>query len=379
MSGMADNSGFAPWPEALAALARPEIRSLTMYRHAPWDPAYERLHANENPWRNPADVSAAGLNRYPEPHPYVLEARLAELYGVTPDCLIAGRGSDEIIDLLVRVFCAAGRDAILQSSPTFGMYAVAAGVQGAAVVDVPLRRDEGYALDVDGVLAALRDGGRAADQPRVKLVFLCAPNNPTGNDLPMEVLEHVLESLAGQAIVAVDEAYIEFSSRASALSRLSRFPHLVVMRTLSKAYGLAGVRCGVALAHPALIGLLRRAIPPYAIPEPCIEAILAALGPEGLAASQVTRTTLLAERPRVMQALATSPWIRRVWPSEANFVMVDCTDAAGVMTRAREVRLLLRDFSGGVRTPGAVRISLGTPEQNTRLLQALDCAFEVVP
>ena len=362
------STAFSPWSEALFALARPEIRSLAPYRHAPWDPAYERLHANENPWRNPADTSSAGLNRYPEPHPHVLEARLAELYGVAPECLIAGRGSDEAIDLLVRVFCRAGQDAVLQCPPTFGMYSVAAGVQGAAVVDVPLLREQGYAADVDGILAAARN----TSGPRVKLVFLCSPNNPTGNDMPVADIEFLLRELAGQALVVVDEAYVEFSGRESLASRLGEFPHLVVMRTLSKAYGLAGVRCGVAIGHPDLVGLLRRAIPPYAIPEPCIEAILAALGPAGLAMAEETRQALLDMRPRVAAALAASPWVSRVWPTAANFIMVDSPDPAAVMARARDVRLLLRDFSSGARTPGAVRISLGTPEQNSRLLRALD-------
>lgn len=359
---------FTPWPETLSSLARPEIRSLAPYRHAPWDPAFERLHANENPWRNPADTSTAGLNRYPEPHPLVLETRLAELYGVAPECLIAGRGSDEAIDLLVRVFCAAGKDAVLQCPPTFGMYAVAAGVQGAAVVNVPLLREQGYAADLPGILAAVRN----ADGPRVKLVFLCAPNNPTGNDMPLTDIEFLLRELAGEALVVVDEAYVEFSGRESLATRLVEFPHLVVMRTLSKAYGLAGVRCGVAIGHPDLIGLLRRAIPPYAIPEPCIEAILAALGPAGMAMAEETRQSLLAMRPKMMAALTKSPWVTKVWPTASNFIMVDSHDPAAVMARAREVRLLLRDFSAGARTPGAVRISLGTPEQNARLLQALE-------
>ncbi len=365
---MSEVAAFTPWPEALFVLARPEIRSLAPYRHAPWDPAYERLHANENPWRNPADRSTAGLNRYPEPHPLVLEARLAELYGVAPECLIAGRGSDEAIDLLVRVFCAAGKDAVLQCPPTFGMYAVAAGVQGAAVVDVPLLREQGYAADLPGILAAARN----PQGPRVKLVFLCAPNNPTGNDMPLADIEFLLRELEGQALVVVDEAYVEFSGRASLATRLTEFPHLVVMRTLSKAYGLAGVRCGVAVGHPDLIGLLRRAIPPYAIPEPCIEAILAALGPAGSAMAEDTRQTLLTMRPQMMTALAASKWVKHVWPSASNFIMVDSHDPATIMSRAREVRLLLRDFSSGARTPGAVRISLGTPEQNARLLRALD-------
>ena len=364
---MNDTAPFSPWPESLLALARPEIRSLAPYRHAPWDPAYERLHANENPWRNPADTSIAGLNRYPEPHPLALESRLAELYGVPPQCLIAGRGSDEAIDLLVRVFCAAGHDAILQCPPTFGMYSVAAGVQGAAVVDVPLLRDAGYSLDLPGIIAAARNTSGS----RVKLVFLCAPNNPTGNDVPLAHVEFLLRELEGQAIVVVDEAYVEFSGRESLAARLGEFPHLVVLRTLSKAYGLAGVRCGVAISHPDLVGLLRRAIPPYAIPEPCIEAILAALGPAGMTMADHTQRQLLAMRPAMLTALAAAPTVTKVWPSATNFIMLDSTDPAAIMIKAREVRLLLRDFSSGTRTPGAVRISLGTPEQNMRLLRAL--------
>ncbi len=365
---MNDSARFTSWPESLLSLARPEIRSLATYRHAPWDPAYERLHANENPWRNPADTSTAGLNRYPEPHPLALESRLAELYGVPPQCLIAGRGSDEAIDLLVRVFCAAGQDAILQCPPTFGMYAVAAGVQGAAVVDVPLLRDAGYALDLPGLVAAARNTAGS----RVKLVFLCAPNNPTGNDVPLAHIEFLLRELEGQAIVVVDEAYVEFSGRESLAARLGEFPHLVVLRTLSKAYGLAGVRCGVAIGHPDLVGLLRRAIPPYAIPQPCIEAILAALGPAGRTMADHTQRQLLAMRPAMLTALAAVPTVTKVWPSATNFIMLDSTDPAAIMVKAREVRLLLRDFSSGIRTPGAVRISLGTPEQNARLLRALD-------
>jgi histidinol-phosphate aminotransferase len=355
--------------DAVLALARPGIRRLAPYRHASWQPGFERLHANENPWRNPADTSAAGLNTYPEPHPLALEARLAELYGVAPAALIAGRGSDEAIDLLVRVFCADGEDAVMACPPTFGMYAVAAGVQGAAVVEVPLLADRGYALDVAGVIAA----ARATTGPRVKLVFLCTPNNPTCNEMAMADLEAVLRALAGQCLVVVDEAYVEFCARPSLASRLAEFPHLVVLRTLSKAYALAGARCGVAIGDPAVVELLRRVIPPYALPEPCIEAILAALQPAAVAVADATRATLLAQRARLAAALPTSPLVRKVWPSDANFLLVECTDAAAVLARAREVRLLLRDFSTNPRTPGGVRISIGTPDQNTRLLGALGC------
>ena len=157
----------------LDAIARPDIRSLQPYQHASWEPGLVRLHANELPWRSLADASEAGLNRYPEPHPLALAARLAELYEVDAGSVLACRGSDEAIDLLTRCYAQHGRDAVLITPPTFGMYALCARVQGAAVIEVPLRRAAGYELDLPELLAALT--------PAVKLVYLCSPNNPTGN------------------------------------------------------------------------------------------------------------------------------------------------------------------------------------------------------
>src|SRR6185295_6917243 len=172
--------------------------------HASWDPAYDRLHANELPWRAETDRSIEGLNRYPEPHPHALAARLAELYGVPAAQLLPGRGSDESIDLLVRGFCRAGVDNVIICPPTFGMYSVAARIQGAEVREVPLTKDA-FALDVAGIL-------RAQDA-NTKIVFLCSPNNPTGNLIPPESIERVLEGVDG--LVVVDEAYLEFSGSAS--------------------------------------------------------------------------------------------------------------------------------------------------------------------
>ena len=253
----------------VAMLARPDILALEPYRHAAWEPALERLHANENPWRFTGDNSRAGLNRYPEPYAYDLEERLARLYGVPPAWLLAGRGSDEGIDLLLRSFCAAGRDAVLICPPTFGMYAFAARVQGALVVEVPLVRAAGYALDEDALVAALT--------PAVRLVFLCTPNNPTGQALDAAVIERIARRVAERALVVVDEAYAEFADGPGCIGRLAALPNLVVLRTLSKAYALAGARCGVVLAAPELIELLRRVIPPYAIPAPTSEAVQLAL------------------------------------------------------------------------------------------------------
>jgi histidinol-phosphate aminotransferase len=347
----------------VARLARPEILALMPYAHASWDLAFERLHANENPWRYLGDRSAAGLNRYPEPQPRAVEARLAALYGVAPAQLIAGRGSDEGIDLLTRAFLVPGRDAALICPPTFGMYALATRIQGAALVELPLERAAGYALDPAALVAAVT--------PAVKLVFLCTPNNPTGHALDPALIERLARELADRALLVVDEAYGEFSAAPSLAARLGSLPNLVVLRTLSKAYALAGARVGAVLAGAPVIELLRRVLPPYSMPTPTIEAVLAALEPAPLARAQARIAELRAERARLAAALGALPLVRRVWPSEANFLLVECRDAAAVLGRARAAGLLLRDFSGGPLTPAAVRTTVGTPAQNDRLLEGL--------
>ncbi len=196
----------------ILALARPDIVALKAYSHASWDPAFERLHANELPWRAETDRSQAGLNRYPEPHPHVLARRLAALYDVPDEQLLPGRGSDESIDLLVRGFCRAGVDNVVICPPTFGMYAVAARIQGAEVREVPLLPGRGFALDTAGVLAAC--------DTNTKIVFLCSPNNPTGNAMEPGAIEQLLRTLANRSLVVVDEAYIEFSGDASLTNAL---------------------------------------------------------------------------------------------------------------------------------------------------------------
>jgi histidinol-phosphate/aromatic aminotransferase/cobyric acid decarboxylase-like protein len=209
----------------LTDIARPEIRALRAYEHATWEPGLIRLHANELPWRASEDSSEAGLNRYPEPHPLALGAALAAFYGVAPATLLCARGSDEAIDLLIRAYCRAGQDAIVVCPPTFGMYSVAARVQGAAIIEVPLQREQGYACD----LAALQ----AQCTPAVKLVFLCSPNNPTGNRLDTSAILALAHALQGRALLVVDEAYVEFADGPSLLGQLPGLPGLVVLRTLS--------------------------------------------------------------------------------------------------------------------------------------------------
>lgn len=345
----------------ILALARPEIVALKAYSHASWDEGFDRLHANELPWRAETDRSLAGLNRYPEPHPYALAQRLAELYGVEAAQLLPGRGSDESIDLVVRGFCRAGIDNVIICPPTFGMYSVAARIQGAEVREVPLLRAQGYALDTQAVLAACDDNTR--------VVFLCSPNNPTGNVMAPAAMEQVLQKLVDKALVVVDEAYIEFSGDASLTKALDRFSNLVVLRTLSKAFGLAGARVGSLIASAEIVALLSKVIPPYSIPQLTIEAVLATLAPPQLAVQRERVAQVRLERERVCAALAGKHSVRKLWPSVTNFLLADFTDARSTLAAARAAKLLIRDMRNV--SPDSLRISVGTPEQNDRLLRSI--------
>ena len=346
---------------SILALARPDIVSIKAYSHASWDPAFERLHANELPWRAETDRSLAGLNRYPEPHPHVLAQRLATLYGVQDEQLLPGRGSDESIDLLVRGFCRAGVDNVIICPPTFGMYAVAARIQGAEVREVLLLSGRGFALDTARVLAAC--------DANTRIVSLCSPNNPTGNAMDPVAIEQVLSALANRSLVVVDEAYIEFSGDASLTAALARFPNLVVLRTLSKAFGLAGARVGSLIAQPAIVALLAKVIPPYSIPQLTIETVLATLADPQLAIQRERVAQIRAERERLRAALANCRPVQKIWPSVANFLLVDFTDADAVLASARAAKLLIRDMRNV--SPQSLRISVGSPEQNDRLIRSL--------
>jgi histidinol-phosphate aminotransferase len=344
-------------------LARPDILSLQPYQHAAWEPSLERMHANEMPWRASGDESRAGLNRYPEPQPAELIDHLARLYGVSPENVLAGRGSDEGIDLLVRAFCRAEHDSVLICPPTFGMYKVSARIQGAHVIEVPLLKERGFAFDVDGVLAACREG--------VKLIFVCSPNNPTGNLVERATIERLCAALADRALVAVDEAYIEFAASQSVLSLLDRYANLVVLRTLSKAYALAGARCGAVIGHAELIALLARVITPYALPEPTIEAVLDLTDDAHQAEARKRIAEVLSERARVATELSKAALVRRVWPSATNFLLVECVDADRMLRAAVAAGLIIRDPRSQPGLANCLRITIGTPEQNDRLLSGI--------
>jgi len=343
--------------------ARPDILALQPYQHAAWEPSLERMHANEMPWRAEGDSTCAGLNRYPEPQPAELVNHLAELYSVKPDNVLVGRGSDEGIDLLVRTFCRAGQDSVVICPPTFGMYKVSARIQGANVIEVPLIKEQGFALDAPAILAVCNDA--------VKLVFVCTPNNPTGNALDPAAIESLCRQLTDRAVVVVDEAYIEFANLPSMRVLLERYQNLVILRTLSKAYALAGSRCGAVLAHSEIIDVLARVITPYALPTQTIESVLKFTDAAHVQQASQRIAEIRAERARMSEQLVRLPLVRKVWPSDSNFVLVDCVDADRVLRSAAKVGLIIRDPRSQLGLATCLRISVGSPEQNDRLVRGI--------
>lgn len=346
-------------------LARPEIRDLQPYSSARMESSGGDvwLNANESSW--PPYGSDAGWNRYPDPQPRQLVRRLAELYGVRDDQLLIGRGSDEGIDLLVRAFCAAGRDAILISPPTFGMYATCARVQGAGVVEAPL--GGGFALDVDAVLAVMT--------PAVKLVFVCAPNNPTGAGVPRDDILRLAAALENRALLVVDEAYVEFTDPQGACGSVSgcldAHENLVVLRTLSKAWALAGVRIGCVLADARVITLLRKIMPPYPLPVPCVEGALHTLSCDGERAMCERVAAIRSERTRMRDELVRLACVRDVLPSQANFLAVRLADAGAAYAALLEAGVVVRDARRYPRLGNALRITVGTLAENDRVLDVL--------
>lgn len=347
--------------ERLLARARPEIRALTPYvsaRSEGLDGAL-LLNANENPWDESGEPSNEGVNRYPEPQPEKLRARLAQLYQLKSEQLLMCRGSDEAIDLLVRGFCRAYQDSVIVTPPTFGMYALCATIQGALIKAVPLRDD--FSLDKAALLAALDE--------RVKLIFLCSPGNPGGRLLEPSVVEAILRQVADTALVIVDEAYVEFSGAPGWCGRLEEFPNLVVLRTLSKFYGLAGARLGVLIAQAPIVALLSGLLAPYPIPRLVAEPVLAALAEPAIERRCAEGRRLIEERGRLQRALSDLPWVSRLYPSDANFILLRCRDAARVLQACREAGIRIRCRRADV--PDALRITVGTPEENNQLLEVL--------
>ena len=357
-----------------ARLARPEVVELAPFdisanANSQFGPDAIKLDANENPYPPLADGPlAAKVNRYPEPQPQRLRSMMAALYGVETNQLVITRGADDAIDMLVRAFCRPGVDAVAISSPTFTAYEHFARLQGARVIDVPLGKD--FDFDPDRLIEGLQD------QQAVKLAFICSPNNPTGNEVdPASVLK-VAEALP-QTIVVVDEAYLDFSSTPSLSSEAANRPNLVVLKTLSKAFGLAGARVGAAVANSDLISIAARVLPPYPLPSLSIEAAMAALAPSRRAIHEERIARIKAERERLAPLLASSTLVKSVRNGGGNFLFleVDGPEALAAKLRSLGIRVRFRPNAA----PGGLRLSIGTEAENEAALAAFGVPSGVKP
>lgn len=351
---------------AVMDLIRPDLAHFRPYasarRTAP--AGRVRLDANESPW--PPYLAGRGLNRYPEPQPSALRQRLAAIFEVPADRLLMTRGSDEAMDVLCRGFCRAGEDSVVITPPTFGMYEICAQLQGAGVRRVQLKAADDFRLDTEAVLAAC--------DPSVKLVFLCSPNNPTGQVVAPKVVRELCEALAGRALVVLDEAYVEFADGASLMPRTADLENLVVLRTLSKARGLAGARVGALAGAPELVAFLQGLLPPYPLPAPAVRAALKALRPAAERRTRRRIARIRRERERLAAALESLPVVDRVFPSQANFLLVRFLDARAAMAACRQSGIVLRDMSDRPGLHQCLRITVGRRAENTRLLDSLATA-----
>ncbi len=334
-------------------LVRPNILSLVPYSSARSEfkgHAGTFLDANENPFDN-------GLNRYPDPLQEKLKAKISALKNIPASQIFLGNGSDEAIDLLVRIFCIPGQDHIITLPPTYGMYQVAADIAGVDVRQIPLTYD--FQPDIARILTAA--------SPQSKILFLCSPNNPTGNSFHPDILRRLAKAFPG--IVVVDEAYIDFSADPGMLPMLSEFPNLVILQTLSKAWGLAAIRLGMAFAGEPVIQLLNKVKAPYNLNILTQEKALQAIQDPGHKQQMVQ--ILLEERKRLANALAEFPFVQQIFPSDANFLLVKVDAPDKLYHFLTRQGIIVRNRSSVPLCEGCLRISIGTPEENTTLLEAL--------
>ena len=355
---------------SITKLARPEIQALRPYEAATQASETTRLNANEVPWPNSVDHCDRPLNRYPEVRPAALHAALAKRFGCDVRQLIATRGTSEAIDLLIRAFCRAGIDNIVTTTPTFSMYRHYAEVQGASVREVATLRDNNFAFDVDSILSACDHSTR--------LVFICTPNNPTGTVFPRASLLELLNQRDGRSVIVVDEAYIEFSGESSAAELIASHDNLVVLRTLSKASAFAGARCGAVIGPTDVIHMLDAVQAPYAFATPVVECVVEALQEEPLIAVDNGVRIIIEERARVMTALEQFDIVLKVWPSAANFFLIQLRNIDQLLEQSRNDKVLLRYFSGA-GLEDCVRITVGSREENDRLIQTFIATRDQLP
>ncbi|MFS4415235.1 histidinol-phosphate transaminase [Maribacter sp. 2307ULW6-5] len=340
----------------LDAITRDNVKGLSPYSSARDEYVSDGskmvfLDANENPYDN-------GVNRYPDPKQRNLKGLLAQRKGITEANLLLGNGSDEVLDLLFRAFCEPGMDNIITLPPTYGMYKVLSGINGVENREVLLDAD--FQPKLSEILATA-DG-------HSKMLFLCSPNNPTGNTISAQGIAHLLEHFKG--LVVMDEAYIDFSSQASWVGQWSQYPNLVVTQTLSKAYGMAGIRLGICMASVAIISVLNKIKPPYNVNELTQQRALERVLDQQAVQREIT--AILAERQRLYNVLQEVPFVSKVHPTEANFILAQVDNATLRYDQLLKKGIVVRNRTAQPLCHNTLRFTVGTPEENQTLIAALN-------
>jgi histidinol-phosphate aminotransferase len=339
--------------KAINKLVRPCILSLKPYSSARDEysgSAAVYLDANENPFNSP-------YNRYPDPHQRELKKAIGASLGVSANEIFLGNGSDEAIDLLIRAFCEPGTDEIISMDPTYGMYQVAANINNVAFKKVKLNPD--FSLNENEILKAVTSD--------TKLIFLCSPNNPTANSLAASSIVAILNGFDG--LVILDEAYIDFSGSEGFLRNISSYPNLVILRTFSKAWGLAGIRLGMAFASETLIGILEKIKYPYNLNFLTQNIALNAINEEGRRSEWIA--TILRERDKLIQSLSDFDWVYTIYPSDANFLLVKVKGPDEIYKWLVENSIIIRNRSTVTLCEGCLRITVGSPNENAQLINSL--------
>lgn len=341
----------------LNQLLRPNIRNLVPYSTARDEFHGEArifLDANENSFGSPL---LKWYNRYPDPYQQKVKAKLSTIKGVPEKQIFLGNGSDECIDLLYRAFCNPGKDNVIICPPTYGMYEVSAHINDVEVRKAPLL--DNFQLDLLHMESLVDEN--------TKIIWICSPNNPTGNSIYHEDIETILNNFEG--LVVVDEAYINFARQRSFVTRLAEYPNLIVLQTLSKAWGLAGLRLGMAFASEAIIAVYNKVKPPYNISEAVQELVLKAL--DNVEQVNGMIQAIVHERKRLEEALAALPVVKKIYPSDANFLLAKTVDARAIYEYLLARQIVVRDRSNVILCEGCLRITVGTAQENDELLNAL--------
>ena len=338
---------------SIEQLVRPIIKEIIPYRSArdefeDFEAEKIFLDANENPFEN-------GFNRYPDPLQRKLKRTLADIKQVKSEQILLGNGSDEVLDLIFRTFCEPGEEEVLILPPTYGMYSVLAKLNNIIVKEVPLNKN--FEIEIDSVLEAVNQ--------KTKIIFICSPNNPSGNAIPLDQIEQLLDRFKG--ILVVDEAYIDFSEQKSALSLLDQYPQLLVCQTFSKAYGLAGIRLGMCYANPLIIDYFNKIKPPYNVNSLTQSRALAQL--ETIESIQDQVMSLISERKKLEQELKQFDFVSKIYPSDANFLLVVVDDANKRYDQFLDAGVVLRNRSRLQGCNNALRVTVGTPEENTNFIK----------